>query len=59
MDNTPNQSNTFKGTITIAPVPPPVANANNNNKEIDNAKYIDAKMSMYNLIEHRHNYSKT
>ena len=30
-----------------------------NNTEIDNAKDIDIKMSMYNLIEYNDNYSKT
>ena len=30
-----------------------------NNKDIDNAKYIDIVMPMYNLIEHSDNYSKT
>ena len=29
-----------------------------NNTQIDNAKYIDVVMFMYNLIEHKHNYSK-
>ena len=30
-----------------------------NNKDIDNAKYIDIVMLMYNLIEYSDNYSKT
>ena len=30
-----------------------------NNTQIDNAKYVDVVMPMYNLIEHIHNYSKT
>ena len=30
-----------------------------NNIEIDNSKYIDVKMSMYNLIEYNNIYSKT
>ena len=30
-----------------------------NNTDIDNAKYIDIVMPMYNLIEYSHNYSKT
>ena len=30
-----------------------------NNTEIDNAKYIDIVMPMYNLIEYSDNYSKT
>ena len=30
-----------------------------NNTQIDNAKYIDILMSMYNLIEYSDNYSKT
>ena len=30
-----------------------------NNTQIDNAKYIDIVISMYNLIEYSHNYSKT
>ena len=30
-----------------------------NNTEIDNAKYIDVVMPMYNLIEYSNNYSKT
>ena len=30
-----------------------------NNTEIDNAKYIDIVMPMYNLIEYNDNYSKT
>ena len=30
-----------------------------NNTETDNAKNIDIAMSMYNLIEHSDNYSKT
>ena len=30
-----------------------------NNTQIDNAKYIDVVMSMYNLIEYSDNYSKT
>ena len=30
-----------------------------NNIEIENAKYIDIVMPMYNLIEYSHNYSKT
>ena len=30
-----------------------------NNKQIDNAKYIDVIMPMYNLIEYNDNYSKT
>ena len=30
-----------------------------NNTEIDNAKYIDIVMPMYNLIEYCNNYSKT
>ena len=30
-----------------------------NNTQIDNAKYIDVVMPMYNLIEHSNNYSKT
>ena len=30
-----------------------------NNTDIDNAKYIDIVMPMYNLIEHSDNYSKT
>ena len=29
-----------------------------NNKDIDNAKYIDIAMPMYNLIEYSDNYSK-
>ena len=29
-----------------------------NNTNIDNAKYIDVVMSMYNLIYYRNNYSK-
>ena len=30
-----------------------------NNTQIDNAKYTDAVMSMYNLIQYSDNYSKT
>ena len=30
-----------------------------NNTQIDNAKYIDAVMPMYNLIEYSDDYSKT
>ena len=30
-----------------------------NNTEIDNAKYIDTVMPMYNLTEYNDNYSKT
>ena len=30
-----------------------------NNNDIDNAKYIDIVMPMYNLIEYSNNYSKT
>ena len=30
-----------------------------NNTQIDNAKYIDMIMPMYNLIQHSDNYSKT
>ena len=30
-----------------------------NNTQIDNTKYIDIVMSMYNLIEYSDNYSKT
>ena len=30
-----------------------------NNTQMDNAKYIDVIMPMYNLIEYRDNYSKT
>ena len=30
-----------------------------NNTQIDNAKYIDAIMLMYNLIKYSDNYSKT
>ena len=30
-----------------------------NNTQIDNAKYIDVVMPMYNLIEYSYNYSKT
>ena len=30
-----------------------------NSAQIDNAKHIDIIMSMHNLIEHSHNYSKT
>ena len=30
-----------------------------NNIEIDNSKYIDVEMSMYNLIEYNNIYSKT
>ena len=30
-----------------------------NNTQIDNAKYIDIVMPMYNLIEYSDNYSKT
>ena len=30
-----------------------------NNRDIDNAKYIDIVMPMYNLIEYSDNYSKT
>ena len=30
-----------------------------NNKDIDNAEYINIVMSMYNLIEYSDNYSKT
>ena len=30
-----------------------------NNAEIDNAKYIDVIMPMYNLIEYGNNFSKT
>ena len=30
-----------------------------NNTQIDNAKYIDIVMPMYNSIEYSHNYSKT
>ena len=33
--------------------------SNKNNTEIDNAKYIDIVMSMYNLIEYSDNYSNT
>ena len=29
------------------------------NTQIDNAKYIDVVMQMYNLIEYSDNYSKT
>ena len=68
-----------KETIVIAPVLPPVANPNNNVKEVvfkncapftdciteinntqmDNAKYIDAIMPMYYLMEYSNNHSKT
>ena len=30
-----------------------------NNTQVDNAKYLDVVMSMYNLIEYSNNYSKT
>ena len=30
-----------------------------NNRQIDNSKYIDVEMLMYNLIEYSNNYSKT
>ena len=30
-----------------------------NNTQVNNAKYIDVAMSIYNLIEHSDNYSKT
>ena len=30
-----------------------------NNTQIDNAKYIEVVMPMYNLIEYSNNYSKT
>ena len=30
-----------------------------NNAQVDNAKYIDIVMPMYNLIEYSDNYSKT
>ena len=30
-----------------------------NDTQIDNAEYIDKVMSMYNLIEHSDNFSKT
>ena len=30
-----------------------------NNKQVDNAKDIDVVMAMYNLIEYKHNYSKS
>ena len=30
-----------------------------NNTQVDNAKYIDTVMPMYNLIEYSENYSKT
>ena len=30
-----------------------------NNTKLDNAKYIDVVMPMYNLIEYSDNYSKT
>ena len=30
-----------------------------NNTQVDNAKYIDIAMSMYNLIEYSDNYAKT
>ena len=30
-----------------------------NNTQIDNAKYIDVVMPMYNLVEYSNNYSKT
>ena len=30
-----------------------------NNTDIDNSKYIDIVMPMYNLIEYSHNYSET
>ena len=30
-----------------------------NNKQVDNAKYIDVVMPMYNLIEYSNNYSRT
>ena len=30
-----------------------------NNTQLDNTKYIDVVMTMYNLIEHSNNYSKT
>ena len=33
--------------------------SNLNNTQIDNAKYIDVVMTMYNLIEYSDNYSKT
>ena len=64
-----------KGTITVnnSVVPPAAAdNANRkvivkncsplseiNNTQVDNAKYIDIVMPMYNLIEYSNNYSKT
>ena len=30
-----------------------------NNAQVDNAKYVDIVMSMYNVMEYRDNYSKT
>ena len=48
-----------KGTISTAPVSPPAADpCEINNTYIDNAKYINVVMSMYNLIEYSINYSK-
>ena len=53
-------------TITVTEVGPGGRNnsihvvhkQNINNKQIDNAKYIDVVMSMYTLLEYGDNYSK-
>ena len=53
-------------TITVTEVGPGGRNnsihvvhkRNINNKQIDNAKYIDVVMSMYTLVEYSDNYSK-
>ena len=36
-----------------------IAMSETNNTQLDNTKYIDVVMTMYNLIEHSNNYSKT
>ena len=52
-------NNTNKEVIFKSCAPFTNCKCNVNNTEIDNAKYIDIVMLMYNLIEYRDNYSKT
>ena len=51
-------NNTNKEVIFKSCAPFTNCKRNVNNTEIDNAKYIDIVMSMYNLIEYSDNYSK-
>ena len=52
-------NNTNKKVIFKHCVPFPNCISGINNTQVDNAKDIDIVMPMYNLIEHRDNYSKT